>query len=125
MKKDIYRLVGTRIRAERQRAGLTIEALAELADISTSFLAYVETNGRKASLRQSSGSRRRSAFSQANLLKDVAGPTRDALDAAHQFTQLVRDKSPDETATILDIVRAATRRGRKKRKTWAAAALWT
>ncbi|MCX5783150.1 MAG: helix-turn-helix transcriptional regulator [Elusimicrobia bacterium] len=50
MKKDIYALVGKQLRAKRLEARLTIEELAETADISTSFLAYLETNKKKPSL---------------------------------------------------------------------------
>ncbi|MFC1522155.1 helix-turn-helix domain-containing protein, partial [Elusimicrobiota bacterium] len=51
MSKDIYKLVGIAVRDERKKAGLTIEKLAEIAGISPSFLCYVETAGKKASLR--------------------------------------------------------------------------
>ncbi|MBI4060964.1 MAG: helix-turn-helix transcriptional regulator [Elusimicrobia bacterium] len=116
MGKDIYAVVGARIKEERLRAGLTLEGLAERADISRSFLAYIESNGRKASL----GTIQRLAaalrVAPADLLGDALRPQRDALyDAAQQFTQLVRDKSPDETAAVLNIVRAATKRARQKR----------
>lgn len=47
---DLYKRIGQRIRQERNRRRLTIEGLAELAGISTSFLSYIETNRRKASL---------------------------------------------------------------------------
>ena len=46
MGKNIYDIVGDRIREERKRTGLTIEQLAESAGISTSFLAYIETKKR-------------------------------------------------------------------------------
>jgi len=47
MRKNIYEVVGDRIREERKRAGLTIEQLAESTGISTSFLAYIETKKKK------------------------------------------------------------------------------
>ena len=116
MGKDIYAIVGARIRAERLRAGLTLEGLAEQADISRSFLAYIESNGRKASLETVQRLATALRLAPADLLKDAPGPKRDALyDAAQQFTQLVRNKSPDETASVLDIVRAATKSIHKNR----------
>ncbi|MBI4802794.1 MAG: helix-turn-helix transcriptional regulator [Elusimicrobia bacterium] len=50
MFKSIYDILGDRVREERKKAGLTIEELAGLAQISSSFPAYIETKGRKASL---------------------------------------------------------------------------
>jgi transcriptional regulator with XRE-family HTH domain len=116
MGKDIYAIVGARVKEERLRAGLTLETLSERAEISRSFLAYIESNGRKASLETIQRLAIALRIAPADLLRDVPGPKRDALyDAAQQFTQLVRDKSPDETAAVIDIVRAATRRTQKKR----------
>jgi transcriptional regulator with XRE-family HTH domain len=116
MGKDIYAVVGARIKVERLRAGLTLEALAEQADISRSFLAYIENNGRKASLETIQRLATALRIPPADLLRDVPGPKHDALhDAAQQFAQLVREKSPDETSAVLDIVRAATKSVRKRR----------
>jgi len=116
MGKNIHAIVGARIREERLRAGMTLEVLAEQADISRSFLAYIESNGRKASLDTIQKLAAALRMAPADLLKDVPGPKRDALyDAAQQFTQLVREKSPDETAAVLDIVRAATKKIHKRR----------
>ncbi|MDD4005340.1 MAG: helix-turn-helix transcriptional regulator [Elusimicrobiaceae bacterium] len=50
MTNDIYATVAKQLRLKRLQAGLTIEELAETAGISTSFLAYLETNKKKASL---------------------------------------------------------------------------
>lgn len=41
-----YKEIGKRIRAERRRQDLTQEKLAEMADISESFLGHVERGGR-------------------------------------------------------------------------------
>ena len=50
MPKSIYDILGDRVREERKKAGLTIERLAGLAGISPSFLAYIETKGRRPAL---------------------------------------------------------------------------
>lgn len=87
---------------------LTIERLAELADISPSFLAYIETRGRKASLETIEKLAGALKVHVADLFKDVPGPKRDTTyDAAQQFIHLVRDRSEKETAAILDVVKAA------------------
>jgi transcriptional regulator with XRE-family HTH domain len=46
----IYAVVGARIKEERVRAKMTLEMLAEQAEIGRSFPAYIKTNGRKARL---------------------------------------------------------------------------
>lgn len=45
-----YRELGSQIRILRRRHGLTQEQLAEMVDISTSFIGHVERGTRKASL---------------------------------------------------------------------------
>lgn len=50
MSKDIYATLAGQLRLRRLQAGLTLEALADSAGISTSFLAYLETNKKKPSL---------------------------------------------------------------------------
>ena len=50
MATGIYALLAQRIRAGRDRRGLTLEQLAAAADISTGFLSHNEQNRKKASL---------------------------------------------------------------------------
>ena len=45
-----YKALGQRIRTERRRRDLTQEKLAELADISNSFLGHIERGGRTLSV---------------------------------------------------------------------------
>ena len=45
-----YKEIGKRIRAERRRQDLTQEKLAELAEISESFLGHIERGGRTLSI---------------------------------------------------------------------------
>lgn len=45
-----YEAVGERVRAERQKHGLSQEKLAELCSISVSFLGHIERGTRKMSL---------------------------------------------------------------------------
>ncbi|MCL2202031.1 MAG: helix-turn-helix domain-containing protein [Oscillospiraceae bacterium] len=50
MYKIDYKELGKRIRAERRRQDLTQEKLAEMADISDSFLGHIERGGRTLSI---------------------------------------------------------------------------
>ena len=45
-----YKDLGKRIRAERRRQDITQEKLAEMADISNSFLGHIERGGRTLSI---------------------------------------------------------------------------
>jgi transcriptional regulator with XRE-family HTH domain len=45
-----YKALGERIRAERKRQGLTQEKLAEMAEISESFMGHIERGGRTLSI---------------------------------------------------------------------------
>lgn len=47
---DIYTLIGRRVREERQLRGLSIEKLAELAEITPSFLGTIERGEKKLSV---------------------------------------------------------------------------
>jgi len=102
MPRNIYDIVGERIREERKKAGLTIERLAELARISSSFLAYIETKGRKASLQTIQKLAEALRIPVAKLFETALGPGKDAIYAAtQQFAQLIRDKNAKETSGIL------------------------
>ena len=45
-----YREIGTRIRRQREAAGLTQEQLGEVCDLSTSFIGHIERGSRKLSV---------------------------------------------------------------------------
>ena len=124
MPKDIHAILGDRIREERKRAGLTMEKLAELAGISTSFVAYIETKGKKASLATIEKLANALRIPVAELFKTVPAPKEDAVyNATKTFAQLVRDKSPGEIRTALEVAKTTLkgissvrekRRGRSK-----------
>jgi transcriptional regulator with XRE-family HTH domain len=97
-----------------------MEKLAELAGISTSFLAYIETKRRKASLETIEKIAAALRIPVAELFTTVPGPRKDsAYDAAQVFVQLIRDKKPGEIETALEVARSALKsmsvnRDRKK-----------
>ena len=110
MQKSIYDIVGEKVREERKKAGLTMEQLAELAQISASFLAYIETKGRKASLETIQKLAQALRIPVSRLFEDAPPQEKDAVYAATQkFAQLLRGKSPAETSAILEIARTAAR----------------
>ena len=79
MRKNIYDLIGERVREERKMAGLTIEKLADALRIPVS-----------------------------RLFEDMSGPQKDAIYAATQkFAQIIRSRNTNETAAIIEIAKTA------------------
>ncbi len=106
MRKNIYTLVAARIRQERKRAGLTMEQLAEAAGIGASFLAYIETEGRKPSLATIEKIAAALGIPVANLFKDAPAPAMTSeYKFAHQIASVIRDKTEAQKATILNTVK--------------------
>jgi len=122
MRRDIHSILGERIREERKRAALTMEELAELAGISTSFLAYIETKHKKASLETIEKIADALRIPVADLFRTVPGPNKDSTyNATQAFAHLIRDKHPEEVKTALEVAKSAlkgmsaTREQRKKK----------
>ena len=107
MRKDIYLHIGGRIRQERQRAGMTMQRLAQLADISPSFLAYIETHGRKASLETVDSLAAALRIPVAELFRDAPQEKEDAvvLMAATKFRALVRGLNDRQLSAVLESVK--------------------
>lgn len=106
--RGIHAVLGERIREERKRSGLTMEKLAELSGISTSFLAYIETKRKKASLETIEKIATALRLPVADLFRTVAGPKKDAIyDAAQAFAHLIRDKRSKEIEAALEVAKTA------------------
>ncbi len=106
MRRNIYDILGDSVRKERKRAGLTIEQLAESAGISTSFLAYIETKKKKASLETIEKLSKALEISIADLFKTIPSPQKDfAYDAFLAFAQLIREHNPNEIKKIINAVK--------------------
>lgn len=100
----IRKTLGARIRQERLRKNLTIEKLAELLDVSPSFLGCVERGER--------------ALSIGNLCKlsDILEVTIDSLvknnssvaSRTEEFSLLLRELNENEYRSIYEIARTAT-----------------
>jgi transcriptional regulator with XRE-family HTH domain len=107
MGKDIYEVLAKRIREARKRSGLTLERLAEAAGIGASFLAYIETGGRKPSLATIDKIAGALRIPVAELFKDAPPhPPKDDYQFAQQVSSLVRDTTPSQKATVLNTIKA-------------------
>ena len=108
--QDIYVLVGKRVREERLKRGLTIEELADMADIHYTFLGYIELGKKKASLETIRKLANALAISAAQLfklsgkpVKEVYYPVQDKTEKQLRF--LVRDASEKTKKLIIDVTK--------------------
>ena len=103
---DIYATVARQLRLKRLQAGLTLEDLADAAGISTSFLAYLETNKKKPSL--STIAKLAAALDtpvselfEEYSVHDITSGKQKALD---RLLKLLQNQNPENTEIILATV---------------------
>ena len=107
MSNDIYALLAKRIRAERERAGLTREQLAEALDLAPSFLAYLESNQRKPSLPTIVKLAERLRVPVRDLFADMkTRPANADNKAIEQFSHLIRSKTPAQKKAIINSLKS-------------------
>lgn len=107
MDSDIYAVLAKRIRAERERAGLTREQLAEAVDIAPSFLAYLENNQRKPSLPTIVGLAQVLKVPVRDFFADISPKPADGDEQAiEQFAHLIRSRQPAQKRAIIKAIRA-------------------
>ncbi|WP_058303738.1 helix-turn-helix domain-containing protein [Gorillibacterium timonense] len=97
-----YYELGTRIRAERHKLGLTLEKLSEIVGISEPYLGHIERGERKLSVE--------------TLIKLASGVTVDSLvqDSVNieqdveenQLIHLTKRLTPKQKRMVVDLVRA-------------------
>lgn len=98
--------VGAGIRAWRKRAGLTINGLAEIADIDGGFLATIETGKKAPSIVTLARLARALDVRLADLFRKVPQQS-ESIDAqfARQFKYLVQASSPAHKADLLALMK--------------------
>jgi transcriptional regulator with XRE-family HTH domain len=101
--KQIYRVVGEGIRAERLQLGLTLEDLGELSSLHASYIGQIERNAKKASLE--------TIASLADALNVPVGrffaregPSKKAIFAA-QLEVILRANTERRQKLILEVLR--------------------
>ncbi len=103
---ELLAQVGAGIRAWRKKAGLTMNQLAELADIDGGFLATIETGKKAPSVVTLAKLAKALDVRLADLFQEVSQQS-ETLDAklAHQFKSLAHGRSATEKADLLALLK--------------------
>lgn len=104
-------LLGKRIREERIRSNLTQEQLAELMDVSTTYIGFVERGKRSITLEKLIDLASCLHISIDELLHDIVPATQTADDL--QMKALWNHATPDEQSLILSLVKSVLSHTRK------------
>lgn len=108
--QPIYKILAKRVRDERKKAGLSIEELAEAAGIGSSFLAYIETEGRKPSLATVAKLANALRIPLADLFRNVPVERGgEEYKFLRQCASLVRDKTPSQRTVIMKTLRTLSK----------------
>lgn len=97
--------VGAGIRAWRKKAGLTMNQLAELADIDVGFLGYVETGKKAPSIVTASKLAKALNLSLSDLFRDVPRVVEADAMIAQQLKSLLRGRRAGEKDDLLVILK--------------------
>ena len=99
--------VGIKLRAERARSGQTQEQVAEAIGITPAFVGHIERGERSMSLDTLINLCNLYHVTIDYLLSDTLPPEDD--NALTQIAAILKDKSSEQQAAILDILRAISR----------------
>ena len=106
--QDIYVFVGHRIRQERKARGMTLEELASVVGMNTSFLHSIETARKKPSLRMVQKIANGLLVPVDRLLAGAPASAKPD-PIVGRITAIVRDADDARRKTILKVVRTLVR----------------
>jgi len=99
--------IGQKLRAERERVGKTQEQVAEVIGITSAFVGHIERAERSMSLDTLIKFCNYYHVTIDYLLADTLPPEDDTV--LTQVSDIIRDKTPEQQAAILDVMRVITR----------------
>ena len=102
-----FKAIGKKLREERENLGWTQEEVAEVLDISSAYVGHLERAERSMSLKTLIHFCNFYHITIDYLLSDTL-PQKDDT-ALTQIADIIRDKSPEQQAAILDVLRTVTR----------------
>ena len=102
-----YKIIGQKLRTERERIGQTQEQIAEAIDITPAFVGHIERAERSMSLNTLIKFCNHYHVTIDYLLSDILPHDDD--NTLIQISDILKDKSPEQQSAILDILRIVTR----------------
>jgi len=103
--ENFYKSLGSRVRAERKKLGLTQEELAEKVDLTGNFLGHIERGTKKASLDTMKKLADALEIPMENLFAEVKYiPKKEDL-LLKKIVSAVRDKEPAEKKLLLKLAK--------------------
>ena len=102
--KNIFEILGKRIKTERQKRGLTQEGLAEAAGISNNFVSYIENGKKTASINTVKKIADVFEMPISKLFSEIPLEKKATVDyTTEKIMYLIRDKSPSKKKLFLSI----------------------
>ena len=91
---DLFQLLGKRIKEERKKRGLTQEKLAELSGVSNTFISFIESGNKNASLKTIKKIADVFQISLSDLFSEMTIDKKSKPDmTANKFLYLIQDES--------------------------------
>ncbi len=102
---ELLAQVGSGIRAWRKKAGLTMNQLAELADIDVGFLGYIETGKKAPSIATAAKLARALNLSLSDLFREVPRVVSSDAQLERQLKSLLHGRGAREKDDLLVILK--------------------
>ncbi|MFH1422135.1 MAG: helix-turn-helix transcriptional regulator [Planctomycetota bacterium] len=112
---DLLQLLGGRIKEERKKRGLTQEKLAELSGVSNTFISFIESGNKNASLKTIKKIADVFQISLSDLFGEMTIPKKSKPDkTANKFLYLIQDESSATKEFLFDVCKSIIQERRKK-----------
>jgi len=112
---DLLQLLGKRIKEERKKRELTQEKLAELSGVTNTFISFIESGNKNASLKTIKKIADALQITLSDLFSEMAIPKKAKLNiAANKFLYLIQDESSSTKEFLFDVCKSIIQERRKK-----------
>ncbi len=108
--EGIYKLMGSKMRIERKKLGLTQEELAEKAGITANFLGHIERGTKKARLDTIERLANALGIPVGNLFSEVKYQPKKEDLLTKKLVAAVRDKEPRDKKLVLKLAKLVLRK---------------
>ncbi|MBU1181637.1 MAG: helix-turn-helix domain-containing protein [Proteobacteria bacterium] len=114
---DLLQLLGSKIKNERKKRGLTQEKLAGLSGVSNNFISYIESGNKNASLKTIKKIADVFQISLSDLFSEMGVTKKSKPDAtANKLLYLIQDEGPATKEFIFEVCKAIIQARKKKKQ---------